>query len=79
MRPARGSCERSLDPQRILRDKGTFFADVTGDGLADAIVVNNGGVVVRRSVGSRFTPNEVWTVGAYYGDKGTFFANVDGH
>ena len=58
-------------------DKGTYFADVTGDGMADAIVVNNGGIVVRRSAGNRFTPNEEWTTGPFYGDKGTYFANVD--
>jgi hypothetical protein len=29
--------------------RGTFFADVTGDGRADAIVVNNDTVTVRRS------------------------------
>jgi hypothetical protein len=29
--------------------RGTFFADVTGDGKTDAIVVNNDKVTVRRS------------------------------
>lgn len=29
--------------------RGTFFADVTGDGRADAIVVNNDKVTVRRA------------------------------
>ena len=29
--------------------RGTFFADVTGDGRADAIVVNDDRVTVRRS------------------------------
>ena len=29
--------------------RATFFADVTGDGKADAIVVNNDKVTVRRS------------------------------
>jgi hypothetical protein len=59
-------------------DRGTFFADVTGDGRADAIVVNNRGVTVRRSDGSRFLGNEDWTNGPYYGDRGTFFADVTG-
>ena len=57
---------------------GTFFADVTGDGLADAIVVNDDTVTVRRSDGGQFTPNEDWTMGPYYGDRGTFFADVTG-
>lgn len=29
--------------------RGTFFADVTGDGRTDAIVVNNDKVTVRRA------------------------------
>lgn len=48
--------------------RGTYFADVTGDGKADAIVVNTTGVTVRRSNGRTFLPNELWTVNAYYGD-----------
>jgi hypothetical protein len=62
-------------------DKGLFFADVTGDGKADAIVVNtinNVGVTVRRSDGTKFLPNELWTDIGYAGEKGTFFADVDG-
>ncbi len=58
--------------------KGTYFADVTGDGKADAIVVNDDTVTVRRSDGSRFTPNENWTNGPYYGGRGTYFADVTG-
>jgi hypothetical protein len=68
--------------------RGTFFADVTGDGRADAIAVNNWGVTVRRaklvqtSVGwlpvDGFGSNETWTSGAYYGNRGTFFADVTG-
>jgi hypothetical protein len=49
---------------------GIFFADVTGRGKADAIVVNGNAVTVRRSNGNRFMPNEQWTEGAYYGDFG---------
>ena len=44
---------------------GIFFADVTGDGKADAIVVNEDEstpVVVRRSTGSQFSPNENWNI-----------------
>ena len=59
-------------------DRGTFFADVDGDGKADAIVVNDNRVVVRPSTGSNFAPNQEWTEEAFYGDRGTFFADVDG-
>ena len=31
-------------------DRGTYFADVTGDARADAIVVNNDRIAVRRVV-----------------------------
>jgi hypothetical protein len=58
--------------------RGTFFADVTGDGKADAIVVNDYTVTVRRSTGSGFGPNEDWTHSPYYGSRGTYFADVDG-
>jgi hypothetical protein len=55
-----------------------YFADVTGDGRADAIVVNPAGVTVRPSNGSLFLPNEFWTAQIGNGDKGIFFADVDG-
>ena len=43
---------------------GTFFADVTGDGKADAIVVNNNApVTVRVSDGGQFLGNKDWTEG----------------
>jgi hypothetical protein len=41
---------------------------VTGDGLADAIAVNDSGVTVRRSDRIEFTANETWTSNPYYGD-----------
>ncbi len=40
-----------------------FFADVDGDGKADAIVVNDGGITVRRSDSTKFLPNETWASG----------------
>jgi len=61
---------------------GTYFADVTGNGKADLILVNPNTICVRRSTGSDFGPgpgaNEDWTHGAYYGNKGTFFSSVTG-
>ncbi|MCU0238653.1 MAG: VCBS repeat-containing protein [Pyrinomonadaceae bacterium] len=55
-----------------------YFADVTGDKRADAIVVNNDRITVRRSDGRSFGNNELWTNEAYYGQRGTFFADVTG-
>lgn len=58
-------------------DRTTALADVTGDGRADLVIVNDNGVVVRRSDGTRFGANEVWA-GAFYGSHGTYFADVTG-
>jgi hypothetical protein len=58
---------------------GTYFADVNGDGKADAIAVNNDTVTVRLSTGTSFGPNQDWTGGPYYGTAGTFFADVTGN
>lgn len=55
------------------------FADVTGDGRADAIVVNGDGIYVRPSNGTAFNPKaHLWTSTAFYGAKGTRFADVTG-
>jgi hypothetical protein len=56
----------------------TVFADVTGDGKADAIALNWDTVTVRRSDGCRFGPNEDWTGGPYSGEMWTYFADVTG-
>jgi ribosomal protein L27 len=62
---------------------GTHFADVDGDGKVDAIVVNKTGIAVRRSDGTKFLPNEIWSAVPFYGsDKSgnayVYFADVDG-
>jgi surface antigen len=49
--------------------------DVDGDGRDDAIVSTNGGLVVRRSNGSKFLPNEVWTEIGFGGIGGTLIGN----
>ncbi|HMI90668.1 MAG TPA: hypothetical protein VK509_04860, partial [Polyangiales bacterium] len=58
-------------------DFGTFFADATGDGRADAIVVNYGATVVRPSNGTSFAANQTWS-STFWGERGTLFADVDG-
>jgi hypothetical protein len=63
-------------------DRGTAFADVTGDGKADAIVVNGSDVVVRASQGSQvnggFAGNVLWTPAApVAGVRQVSFADVD--
>ena len=58
--------------------EGTFFADVTGDGSADAIAVTNDDITVRPSDGVHFLLPQSWTTGPYYGTGGTAFADVTG-
>ncbi len=58
--------------------KGTYFADATGDGKADAIVVNDYSITVRRSDGGTFTENERWSNSSFYGERETYFADVTG-
>jgi len=48
--------------------KGTDFADVDGDGKADAITVNLSNVTVRRAGATGFRPTEAWTSEPYFGD-----------
>lgn len=55
-----------------------YFADVTGDGKADAIVVNPNGIAVRRSDGTKFLPPETWVHEPYAGQYGIYFADVTG-
>jgi len=66
----------------VLCQPGQFFADVTGDGRPDIILVNDDTVTVRRNRGSDFGPgppaNEDWTHGAFYGTRGTFFVDLTG-
>jgi hypothetical protein len=59
-------------------DRATAFADVTGDGWADAIAVNYWGITVRRSMGGMFGINEGWSAGSFFGDRNTHFADVNG-
>ena len=54
--------------------RGIFWADSTGDGLADATVVNTSGVYVGRSTSLGANPPELWVPNPYYG----FLQNVLG-
>jgi hypothetical protein len=55
-----------------------YFADVDGDGRADAIAVTDIGITVRRSDGAQFLAPQVWTSGPDSGTRGMYFADVDG-
>ena len=74
-----------MDRRAYYGDIGTYFADVTGDGKADAIAVNSpsgydgsGRITVRPSSGFDFGVNESSTLEPYFGELGTYFADVDG-
>jgi VCBS repeat protein len=54
------------------------FADVDGDGKADAIAVEDTGVWVRTSTGSAFAAAMNWSHEPYWGGRSTQFADVDG-
>ncbi|MBK9632795.1 MAG: VCBS repeat domain-containing M23 family metallopeptidase [Saprospiraceae bacterium] len=59
--------------------KATFFADVDGDRLADAIAVSElGKVMVRFSTGSEFSTEERGMVSSFTADKSLFFADLNG-
>jgi hypothetical protein len=61
--------------------KGNFFADVNGDGKADAIAVSTSGIQVLLSTGTSFEvgPSGAdWTTVPFYGAVATFFADVNG-
>lgn len=62
----------------FLGTYGNYFADVTGDGKADAIVVYDNSIRVRRSTGNGFAAEEYWYNYPFWGTKGTFFADVTG-
>lgn len=56
-----------------------FFADVDGDGKADAIAVSDSGVTVRRSDGTKFLSNETWATGliaSSYHINGVSYPNI---
>lgn len=59
-------------------DRGTFFADVTGDGKADAIAVNRDGIWFRRSNGLGFETGIEKLGPTYIANRGYFFADVTG-
>jgi hypothetical protein len=63
--------------------QGTYFADVDGDKRADAIFVNDWGIVVRRSIkssnlGEQFFPDETWSDYPYYGQIMNAFVDATG-
>jgi hypothetical protein len=67
-----------VPPGCVPSPNATQFADVTGDGKADAIAINTNGITVRPSNGTDFLPKETWSSVPYYGGIGTYFADVTG-
>jgi hypothetical protein len=67
-----------VPPGCVPSPNATQFADVTGDGKADAIAINTNGITVRPSNGTDFLAKETWSSVPYYGGIGTYFADVTG-
>jgi hypothetical protein len=57
----------------------TYFAEVNGDGKADADFVRASDVLASLSTGGPFSPPSHWTLNPYYGNVGTYFADVTGN
>jgi hypothetical protein len=57
---------------------GNYFADVSGDGRADAVIFRDDGVSVATSTGSSFGTETKWSNVPFYGNHGTFVADVTG-
>jgi hypothetical protein len=55
----------------------TFFADVNGDGKADAIAVNSDAIYVALSNGHGFGSTIKWTSGSFLGTGGELFADLN--
>jgi hypothetical protein len=79
------SSQRNWTGEPFWGWRGTHFADVDGDGRADLIAVDEGGVAVRLATGTgarrnpwRFAPFTFWTTEGYWGERGTYFADVTG-
>jgi hypothetical protein len=49
--------------------RATFCADVTGDGKADLIAVDDSNMFVMQSNGSSFGPVQDWSNTAFYGSR----------
>lgn len=63
--------------------RGQTFADVNGDNKADLIAINDDGLQVSMSDGSRFFTGGIWSVNengayAFYGERATLFGDVNG-
>jgi hypothetical protein len=63
---------------QTLYGRANYFADVTGDGRADMLIVTSTGIQARLSESNFAAPNSNWTNVAYFGQKGTHFADVNG-
>lgn len=62
----------------VIGELGTTFADVTGDGRADMVILTNSGIYVRPETAGTFPyPVFAWTTSGWQGQHGTLFADVD--
>lgn len=62
----------------IYGSRGTFLADVTADGRADVVAVNDDSVWVASSNGRGFDAPARWSATPFYGSRVTGMADVNG-
>jgi hypothetical protein len=72
------SSAAGVPAQCVPDTSATYFADVTGDGRADAIAVNADKLIIRRASPTGFLLDELWTTEPFAGSQGTYFADVTG-
>jgi surface antigen len=58
--------------------RGTFSADVNGDGKTDLVAVDEKATFVMLSTGSGFSAPAQWSSVPFYGTRGTFTGDVNG-
>jgi surface antigen len=58
--------------------RGTFSADINGDGKADLVAVDEKATFVMLSTGAGFSAPAAWSTTPFYGSHGTFTGDVNG-
>ncbi len=66
-------------PSSTPTTQAVHVADVTGNGRADLVAVNDNSTYVMLSTGTGFSAPQEWSNYPFYGTKGTYLADVTGN